>query len=145
MSLRMLLKTPSSPHQPAEVQHPFLLQRIQGTEAPGLWVLLQVSDLLHSEYCVWCGNGHVHEGDCIGPWMSFCSAGILQGCKLQSNCAPNLDCFHSIYIIEMSRDTRKQKLCFPIVCRQLGLLVTPRKNFCNEKNNIRAPSFLSWN
>lgn len=41
MSLRMLSNASSSLHQLGEVQHPFLLQRIQGKEAPDLWMLLQ--------------------------------------------------------------------------------------------------------
>lgn len=41
MSLRMLSNASSSLHQLAEVQHPLLLQQVQGTEASGLWMLLQ--------------------------------------------------------------------------------------------------------
>ena len=45
MSLQMLSNASSSLHQIGEVQHPILLQQIQGTEASGLWMLLQ-EDLL---------------------------------------------------------------------------------------------------
>lgn len=41
MTLQMLSNASSSLHQPGEVQHPLLLQQIQGTEASGLWMLLQ--------------------------------------------------------------------------------------------------------
>lgn len=66
--------------------------------------------------------------------MSFGFACILQGCKHQCSHVPNLDGFHSIYIIQMAvRFQEEETLFFPIVRRQLGMLVTPRKNLSNEK------------
>lgn len=133
MSLHLLSNASSSLHQAGEVQHTFPLQ-IQGTEVSSLWMLpREISD--SPALCVRFESGLIHSHDCIGSWMSFGFACILQGCKHQCSHVPNLDGFHSIYIIQMAvRFQEEETLFFPIVSRQLGMLVTARKNLSNEKN-----------